>query len=74
MDYFLSSSSVDAVRWYWLVDKLHQAAERRESFHISSDRTSIVVSDSVKAFVNPTSLLTMGLLTLSLVGQGLERR
>jgi hypothetical protein len=51
MDY-LSSSSVDAVRWYWLVDKLHQAAERGESFHISSDRTSIVVCDSVKAFVN----------------------
>ncbi len=46
MDYFLSSSSVDAVRWYWLVDKLHQAAEGRESFHISSDRTSIVASDS----------------------------
>jgi hypothetical protein len=49
---YLASSSVDAVRWYWLVDKLHEAAERRECLYISPDRTSIVVSDSVKAFVN----------------------
>ncbi len=51
MDY-LASSSIDAVRWNWLVDKLHESAERRESFYVSPDRTSIVVSDSIKASVN----------------------
>jgi hypothetical protein len=51
MDGLLSSSSIDVVRWYWLVDKLREAAERTESFYISPDITRIVVSDSVKAFV-----------------------
>lgn len=50
MDY-LASSSVDAARWYWLVDKLSEAAKKRAMINVEIDRTTLVASDTVNMFV-----------------------
>ena len=51
MDYLLGSS-VDAARWYWLVDKLSEAAKRRALLNVEIDRTTLVNSDTIRVLLN----------------------
>ena len=50
MDY-LASSSVNAVKWYWLVDKLSESAKKRALLNVEIDRTTLVASDTINIFV-----------------------
>ena len=51
MDYLLGSS-VDAARWYWLVDKLSEAAKRRALLNVEIDQTTLVNSDTIRVLLN----------------------
>ncbi|CAB9512929.1 expressed unknown protein [Seminavis robusta] len=51
MDY-LASSSVQAAKWYWLVDKLSESAKKRALLDVEIDRTTLVASDTINIFVN----------------------
>lgn len=51
MDY-LASSSVEAAKWYWLVDKLSESAKKRALLNVEIDRTTLVASDTINIFVN----------------------
>ena len=51
MDY-LASTGANLTSWYWLIDKLSEAAERNEALDVQPSRTVIVASNSVIAFVN----------------------
>ena len=52
MSDYLASSSVNAAKWYWLVDRLNEAAKKRELLNVQVDRTVLVASDTVNVFVN----------------------
>jgi len=51
MDY-LASSSVEAAKWYWLVDKLSESAKKRSLLNVEIDRRTLVASDTINIFVN----------------------
>ena len=59
MDY-LASSSVQAAKWYGLVDKLSESAKKRALLNVDIDRTTLVASDTVNIFVNHYALAIPG--------------
>jgi len=43
---------MNAAKFYWLVDKLNDAAKKRELLNVEVDRTLLIASDTVNVFVN----------------------